>query len=297
MRQTPHDQDCGGTRWEFGRSPFESVVSDQLGYATSKPPCLGPLLHRMELGNQSRRTISRSPHWGSINRAMFVSRIITQGRILKQFHISQTRAHCGSFPTMTSMDSTIVGSYNYPVAALAVCISVLASYTALDLAERISASYGMVRRQVWLISGGVVLGIGIWSMHFTAMWAFRIPAPVEYYWPLVLLSFLEVVVASIIALAVVSRKTLGMRAAMAGSLFQGAGISGLHYMAMASMRMPAMCHYSLPIVGLSVLVAVAGSLLSLWLTFLFGNRPTGGKLRKIAMPARTMSEANVCRNR
>jgi PAS domain S-box-containing protein len=183
---------------------------------------------------------------------------------------------------MTSMDSTIVGSYNYPVAALAVCISVLASYTALDLAERITASYGMVRRQVWLISGGVVLGIGIWSMHYTAMWAFRIPVPVEYYWPLVLLNVLEGVVASIIALAVVSRKTLGMRAAMAGSLFQGAGISGLHYTAMASMRMPAMCHYSLPIVGLSVLVAVAGSLLSLWLTFLFGNRPTGWKLRKIA---------------
>jgi len=119
-------------------------------------------------------------------------------------------------------------------------------------------------------------------MHCTAMWAFRIPVPVEYYWPLVLLSVLEGVVASIIALAVVSRKTLGMRAAIAGSLFQGAGISGLHYTAMASMRMPAMCHYSLPIVGLSVLVAVAGSLLSLWLTFLFGNRPTGWKLRKIA---------------
>jgi PAS domain S-box-containing protein len=183
---------------------------------------------------------------------------------------------------MTSMDTTIVGSYNYPVAALAVCISVLASYTALDLAERITASYGMVRRQVWLISGGVVLGIGIWSMHYTAMWALRIPVPVEYYWPLVLLSVLEGVVASIIALAVVSRKTLGMRAAIAGSLFQGAGISGLHYTAMASMRMPAMCHYSLPIVGLSVLAAVAGSLLSLWLTFLFGNRPTGWKLRKIA---------------
>jgi NO-binding membrane sensor protein with MHYT domain len=163
---------------------------------------------------------------------------------------------------MTSMDSTIVGSYNYPVAALAVCISVLASYTALDLAERITASYGTVRRQVWLISGGVVLGIGIWSMHYTGMWAFRIPVPVEYYWPLVLLSVLEGVVASIIALAVVSRKTLGMRATMAGSLFQGAEISGLHYTAMASMRMPAMCHYTPPIVGLSVLVAVAGSLLS-----------------------------------
>jgi PAS domain S-box-containing protein len=43
-----------------------------------------------------------------------------------------------------------------------------------------------------------------------------------------------------------------------------------------------MVHYSLPIVALSVLIAVGASLLSLWLTFLFGNRPTGWKLRKIA---------------
>jgi hypothetical protein len=46
-------------------------------YTTSKPPCLGPLLRRIQLGNQSRRTISRSAHWGSANRATFVSRIIT----------------------------------------------------------------------------------------------------------------------------------------------------------------------------------------------------------------------------
>ena len=183
---------------------------------------------------------------------------------------------------MTSMDSTIVGSYNYPVAALAVCISVLASYTALDLAERITASYGMVRRQVWLISGGVVLGIGIWSMHYTAMWAFRLPVPVRYHWPIAVLSLVEGIAASILALFIVSRKTMGRTAAFVSSLFQGAGISGLHYTAMASMRMPAMCHYSLPIVGLSVLVAVAGSRFSLWLTFLFGNRPTGWKFRKIA---------------
>jgi NO-binding membrane sensor protein with MHYT domain len=164
------------------------------------------------------------------------------------------------------MDSTIVGSYNCLVAALAVCISVLASYTALDLAERITASYGMVRRQVWLISGGVVLGVGIWSMHYTAMWAFRLPVPVRYDWPIAVLCLVEGIAASILALFIVSRKTMGWTTAFVSSLSQGAAISGLHYTAMASMRMPAMCHYSLPIVGLSVLVAVAGSLLSLWLT-------------------------------
>lgn len=178
------------------------------------------------------------------------------------------------------MDSTIVGSYNYPIAALAVCISVLASYTALDLAERITASNGIVRRQVWLISGGVVLGIGIWSMHYTAMWAFRLPVPVRYDWPIAVLSLVEGIAASILALFIVSRKTMGWTAAFVSSLFQGAAISGLHYTAMGSMRMPAMCRYSPPIVVLSVLIAIAGSLMSLRLTFVFRNRPTGWRLRK-----------------
>ncbi len=85
-------------------------------------------------------------------------------------------------------------------------------------ADGITASYGMVRRQVWLIGAGVVLGIGIWSMQYTAMWAFAYLCLWNTTGPLVLLSVLEGVVASIIALAVVSRKTLGMRAAMAARL-------------------------------------------------------------------------------
>jgi PAS domain S-box-containing protein len=162
---------------------------------------------------------------------------------------------------------------------LAVCISVLASYTALDLAERITAACGAARR-AWLISGGVVLGIGIWSMHYTAMWAFRLPVPVRYDWPIAVLSVVEGIAASILALFIVSRKTMGWTAAFVSSLFQGAGISGLHYTAMGSMRMPAMCRYSPPIVVLSVLIAIAASLMSLWLTFVFRNGPTGWRLRK-----------------
>ncbi len=180
---------------------------------------------------------------------------------------------------MALLDGRLVGSYDYPVAVLAVCISVLASYTALDLAERITAACGAARR-VWLISGGVVLGIGIWSMHYTAMWAFRLPVPVRSDWPIAVLSLVEGIAASILALFIVSRKTMGWTAALVSSLFQGAAISGLHYTAMGSMRMPAMCRYSPPIVVLSVLIAIAGSLMSLRLTFVFRNRPTGWRPRK-----------------
>jgi PAS domain S-box-containing protein len=182
---------------------------------------------------------------------------------------------------MTPVTGRIAGSYDYPVAVLAVCISVLASYTALDLGERITAASGSARR-VWLMSGGTALGIGIWSMHYTAMWAFRLPVPVRYHWPIAVLSLLEGVIASMVALFVVSRKRLGMQAAFAGATFQGLGIAALHYTAMASMRMTAMVRYSAPIVTLSVLIAIAGSSLSQWLTFLFRNEPTRWKMRKVA---------------
>ncbi|HEY2467482.1 MAG TPA: MHYT domain-containing protein, partial [Terracidiphilus sp.] len=182
---------------------------------------------------------------------------------------------------MTLLDGNIAGSYDYPIAALAVCISVLASYTGLDLAERITAAVGMAKR-VWLISGGLVLGIGIWSMHYTAMWAFRLPVPVRYDWPTALLSVLIGVGASIIAFFIVSRTRMGVQAVLFGSVLQGGGIASLHYVAMASMRLPAKCQYSELMVLLSILIAVAGAWMSLRLTFFFRNRPKGHMLRRIA---------------
>jgi PAS domain S-box-containing protein len=183
---------------------------------------------------------------------------------------------------MTPADgAAIAGSYNPVMVVLSALVAVLASYAALDLAERVAAARSAAR-WAWLTGGAIAMGTGIWSMHFTAMLAFRLPVPVAYHRPTVWLSLLEAILASAIALFVVNREKLGWLAALAGSVFQGAGIAALHYTAMASMRLPAMCRYSTPIVALSVLAAMAGSLLSLWLMFFFREERTGWRLRKAA---------------
>jgi PAS domain S-box-containing protein len=183
---------------------------------------------------------------------------------------------------MTPPDGTaIVGSYDNLTAVLSILIAVLASYTALDLGERVTAARGAARI-AWLISGAIAMGIGIWSMHYTGMLAYRLPVPVLYHWPTVLLSLLAGIFSSAIALFAVSRQRLGSLRALAGSISQGAGIATLHYTGMAAMRLPGMCHYSPAIATLSVLFAIAGSLLSLWLTFLFRDEPAGRRLRKAA---------------
>jgi PAS domain S-box-containing protein len=182
---------------------------------------------------------------------------------------------------VTPLDGGVmVGSYDRLVVVLSVLIAILASYTALDLAERLTAARGTARR-AWLISGAMAMGIGIWSMHYTGMLAFRLPVSVFYHWPTVLLSLLLGIASSAIALYVVSRKGLAWPSALGGSTFQGAGIATLHFTGMAAMRLPAMCHYSAAIVTFSVLFAIAGSLLSLWLTFFFRDK-AGWRRRKAA---------------
>lgn len=113
------------------------------------------------------------------------------------------------------------------------------------------------------------MGMGVWSMHYVGMLAFELPVPVLYDIPLVIASFFAAVFASVIALYSASRTKMGIGAALAGSLFMGAGIAGMHYIGMAAMRLPAECHYSTPLVLLSIALAIAISLVALLLTFHF----------------------------
>src|SRR5467141_2985572 len=103
----------------------------------------------------------------------------------------------------------LIGSYNYALVALSVLIAMFASYTALDLAGRVTAAGGWTRA-VWLLGGACAMGTGIWSMHYMGMLAFVLPIPVAYHWPTVLLSLLAAILASVIALHVVSRQHMSV---------------------------------------------------------------------------------------
>jgi two-component system sensor histidine kinase/response regulator len=182
---------------------------------------------------------------------------------------------------MTGVGMAINGTYDYRLVVLSVLIAVLASYAALDLAARVTAAQGRIRF-AWLLGGAAAMGTGIWSMHYIGMLAFSLPIPVLYDWPTVLLSLLAAIFTSAIALFVVSRKRMGLLAAAVGSVIMGAGIATMHYTGMAAMRLPAMCHYSLSIVSLSVILAIVISLVALWLTFRLRNVVKGAWLPKLA---------------
>ncbi len=126
------------------------------------------------------------------------------------------------------------------------------------------------------------MGLGIWSMHYIGMLAFSLPIPVFYNWPTVVLSLLAAMVASGVALYVVSREFMDVWRAVVGSILMGVGIAAMHYIGMDAMRLAAMCRFDTALVALSVVLAIVISFVALWLAFHARVERRGGGWRKIA---------------
>jgi signal transduction histidine kinase len=162
--------------------------------------------------------------------------------------------------------SLLTGQYNLLAVAFSILIAILGAYVGLDLAAQVRVSQGKARR-AWLTGSTLAMGIAIWSMHYTGMLAFHLSVPVRYHMPTTVLSFLIAIVGSAIGLYVATGAQFGWRAATIAAFFIGAGIVGLHYTSMASMRAAAIQRYDSLSVVLSTVIAVGASFLSLLLTF------------------------------
>jgi two-component system cell cycle sensor histidine kinase/response regulator CckA len=152
-------------------------------------------------------------------------------------------------------------SHNPALVILSIVVACIASYAALQLAGRIVEARRI--RVPWLLGSAFTMGIGIWSMHFVAMLAFRLHIAVAYAVDLVVISALVAIAASLLAFMIVSRPAPRMTTLVVASLFMGPAIAGMHYIGMAAMRMPARIEYHTTLVTLSVVIAVTASLAAL----------------------------------
>ncbi len=157
-------------------------------------------------------------------------------------------------------------SYDYGLVALSVLLAMFASYAALELAGRVTSARGRVRI-LWLGCGAIVMGLGIWAMHYVGMLALNMPITVSYHLPTVILSLLAAIAASAVALFVVSRAKISLWQEIGGSVVMGGGVAAMHYIGMAAMRCSAVIIYDPRIVTLSIAVAIIVSFVALRLAF------------------------------
>ncbi|WP_246252120.1 MHYT domain-containing protein [Ancylobacter pratisalsi] len=159
-----------------------------------------------------------------------------------------------------------MGSHEPVLVAVSILIAVAASYTALDLAGRIPRARS-VAKVGWLATAAIVLGGGIWAMHFVAMLALHLDAPVSYDIGLTILSFTIAVVVTGAALALSSRSKVSRRSVLAAGCFMGLGIVAMHYTGMAAMRLNGEVTNDWRFVAIATLVAIAASTAAVWLAF------------------------------
>jgi len=171
-------------------------------------------------------------------------------------------------------------TYDPGLVLFSIVIAVVAAYTALDLASRVGRTSGITRR-VLLGSGALMMGIGIWAMHFVGMLAFSMDGRMTYDPAFTALSMGAAIVGSWAALFVVSRNLVTFERLLAGGVFMALAIIAMHYLGMAAMRMEATLRYDPWLFALSVLIALVASWGALWLAFRLSKESLGWSWMKL----------------
>jgi PAS domain S-box-containing protein len=157
--------------------------------------------------------------------------------------------------------------FNLGLVFLSYFVAVTASHVTLLLAARVRDPHS-VNWKLWIVCGGLAMGLGIWSMHFVATLALRLPIQVLYDLRLTALSWVFAIVACGAAFIMLRRLT-GDRHRdflLPGALI-GIGIASMHYTGDASMRLNPGIEYDPPLFVASILIAMAAATAALWIAF------------------------------
>ncbi|MFC4126771.1 MHYT domain-containing protein [Nocardia rhizosphaerae] len=157
-------------------------------------------------------------------------------------------------------------SYGWITPVLAYFMSVTGCLLGLQCAARgRNATEGRVG---WLIGAAIAIGgTGIWVMHFIAMLGFSIRGTeIRYDIPLTLFSAITAMVVVGIGLFMVNKPQPTLRSLLAAGAITGTGVGTMHYTGMYAMRTTATVSYDAGLVALSMVIAVAASVVALWFT-------------------------------
>ncbi|HEY0563005.1 MAG TPA: EAL domain-containing protein [Methylophilus sp.] len=160
------------------------------------------------------------------------------------------------------MQTFLISQHSPLLVALSLAIAVFSSYVSLDMVRRVGLATESSQK-LWLICGAVVMGSGIWSMHFVGMMGFSLPIPLGYDWFITLLSWAIAVAVAGIAFYIPRKANPGLPSLLIGSLVMGLGISLMHYVGMLAMRMSPAIQWQPWLFMLSIAVAVIASFVAL----------------------------------
>jgi diguanylate cyclase (GGDEF)-like protein len=158
------------------------------------------------------------------------------------------------------------GTYDLALLLASCCVAWCTSYAALSLGGRIALLQGEHRR-VWLCGGAVATGTGLWAMHIVGMSALELPMTVSYDPAFTLLSWSSACGVAALALAVTSRKPLGLPSLAGAALLMGSGLCLMLYSSAWAMRLTPGIGYDFELLAAAAASAVLSAAAVLFIAF------------------------------
>jgi PAS domain S-box-containing protein len=162
-------------------------------------------------------------------------------------------------------------SFNPILLLVAILLTIMSSYTALDLFSLIRSSD---RNKRFLFLGGTFsLGIGIWVMNFFGMLALNLNGNISYRLPITVLSIILVISFTAMAFYTMTGKTVNKGNLLVGSLFMLLAVMVVHILGMYSMRLDFTYQPAIFMIGLALVFA--SFYFSFWMLFFSKNFTQG----------------------
>ncbi|AVI61589.1 EAL domain-containing protein [Halomonas sp. GFAJ-1] len=190
--------------------------------------------------------------------------------------------------------NAVQGHYIPHLVLLSWVIALAACYAGLDIIKLVGKAQRASWRRIWLLAGASVMGLGVWSMHFIGMHAYRLDFPVSHAPLLTALSIFPAILGSLGAMAVLSREALPHRAVVWAGAGLGLGIGIMHYTGMAAMQLPATLYYAVDLFLLSLAVAVGLGVLTVYAYRLCRQEWGMQRSRRCAFIAALCASVAIC---
>jgi diguanylate cyclase len=129
------------------------------------------------------------------------------------------------------------------------------SYAILDSACRVRASHGRARL-AWLVTGSIVVGLGIWALHFISLLCLELPIPMAEDPMTLAVAAVTAVIAAAGSLHHVNRGVSGIPPLAVSGALKGFALVATHYTIMAAIHTPATIQYDPRMIAVSVALAV-----------------------------------------
>ncbi|KIC38480.1 carbon monoxide dehydrogenase [Ruegeria sp. ANG-R] len=159
-------------------------------------------------------------------------------------------------------------SHNAWLVAASLAVALMAGFTGLYLTHGAS-QLDSQRRKLVVALAAVILGGGIWSMHFVAMLGLQLPILFYYDALITLISALVAILMVGLALLLLHFRPRTHRTMIGSGVIVGLGIVVMHYIGMAGMQLCRPVYNALDVV-LAALASVILSVAAIWVAY--GNR-------------------------